>query len=144
MSADDPVTVLDEDESWSLLSSVSLGRLVTILGGQAEIFPVNFVTQRRTLLFRTAQGTKLYSAVMSDQVVFEADDHTATEGWSVIIRGRAHWLTDNVEILDAEEAPLFPWPATVKPHYVRVIALEITGRRFKFGPEPDRGSTFAR
>jgi hypothetical protein len=24
-----------------------------------------------------------------------------------------------------------------------VIALEITGRRFKFGPEPDRESTFA-
>ena len=138
MSADDPVTVLDEDESWSLLSSVSLGRLVTIMGGQAEIFPVNFVTQRRTLIFRTAPGTKLYSAVMSDQVAFEADDHTAAEGWSVIVRGRAHWLTDNVEILDAEEAPLLSWPATLKPHYVRVIALEITGRRFKFGPDPHR------
>ena len=143
MSADDPVTVLDEDESWSLLSSVSLGRLVTILGGKAEIFPVNFVTQRRTVLFRTASGTKLYSAVMSDRVAFEADGHTATEGWSVIVRGRAHWLTDDVEILDAEEAPLLPWPATFKPHYVRVIALEITGRRFKFGPAPDRESTFA-
>ena len=70
MSADDPVIVLSEDESWSLLSSVSLGRLVTILGGQPEIFPINFVTQRRTLLFRTAQGTKLYSAVMGGQVAF--------------------------------------------------------------------------
>ncbi|MCW2627517.1 MAG: hypothetical protein JWR48_4239, partial [Mycobacterium sp.] len=36
-----------------------------------------------------------------------------------------------------------PWTATLKPLYVRVIALEITGRRFKFGPEPDRESTFA-
>ena len=91
MSADDaPVTVLSEDESWSLLSSMSLGRLVTILGGQPEIFPVNFVTQRRTVLFRTAQGTKLYSAVMGDRVAFEADDHDAplTYGWSVIIKGR--------------------------------------------------------
>ena len=79
MSADDaPVTVLSEDESWSLLSSMSLGRLVTILGGQPEIFPVNFVTQRRTVLFRTAQGTKLFSAVMSGRVAFEADDHTAS------------------------------------------------------------------
>ena len=59
---------------------MSLGRLVTIMGGQSEIFPVNFVTQRRTVLFRTAQGTKLYSAVMSDQVAFEADDHAAAEG----------------------------------------------------------------
>jgi len=31
----------------------------------------------------------------------------------------------------------------LKPHYVRVIALEITGRRFKFGPEPGRESTLA-
>jgi uncharacterized protein len=143
VSADDPVTVLSEDESWSLLSGVSLGRLVTILRGHAEIFPVNFVTQRRTVLFRTAQGTKLYNAVMGDLVAFEADDHTAAEGWSVIVRGRAHLLTASAEILDAEEAPLRPWPATFKPHYVRVIPLEITGRRFKFGPEPDRESTFA-
>ena len=140
---DDPVTVLSEDESWSLLSTMSLGRLVTILGGRLEIFPVNFVTQRRTVLFRTAQGTKLYSAVMTDQVAFEADDHTVAEGWSVIIKGRAHLLTANADILDAEEAPLLPWIATLKPHYVRVIAMEITGRRFKFGPEPDPGSTFA-
>ena len=91
MSADDdPVSVLSEDESWSLLSSMSLGRLVTILGGQPEIFPVNFVTQRRTVLFRTAQGTKLYSAVMGGRVAFEADDHTVAEGWSVIVKGRAH------------------------------------------------------
>jgi uncharacterized protein len=139
MSADhDPVTVLSEDECWSLLSSVSLGRLVTIMGGRPEIFPVNFVTQRRTVLFRTAQGTKLYSAVMSDRVAFEADDHTVAEGWSVIINGRAHLLSATAELLDAEEAPLLPWTATLKPLYVRVLAMEITGRRFKFGPEPGR------
>jgi uncharacterized protein len=138
MAADnDAVTVLSEDECWSFLSSVSLGRLVTILGGKPEIFPVNFATQRRTVLFRTAQGTKLSSAVMGDWVAFEADDHTAAEGWSVIIQGRAHELLATAEILDAEEAPLLSWPATVKPHYVRVIAMEITGRRFNFGPEPD-------
>ena len=142
-AADAPVTVLGEDESWSLLSSMSLGRFVTCLGGQPEIFPVNFVTQRRTVLFRTAQGTKLFSAVMSGRVVFEADDHTVAEGWSVIVKGRAHMLTANAEIIEAEEAPLLPWTATLKPLYVRVIALEITGRRFKFGPEPDRESTFA-
>jgi nitroimidazol reductase NimA-like FMN-containing flavoprotein (pyridoxamine 5'-phosphate oxidase superfamily) len=143
MSADDPVTVLSADESWGLLSSLSLGRLVTVLGGQPEIFPVNFVTQRRTVLFRTAQGTKLYSAVMNARVAFEADDHTVAEGWSVIVKGTAHLLSANAEILEAEEAPLLSWPATLKPIFVRVIAVEITGRRFKFGPEPDRGSTFA-
>ena len=74
MYADDAaVTLLSEDECWSLLSSMSLGRVVTILGGKPEIFPVNFVTQRPTVLFRTAQG----SAVMTDTVAFEADYHDA-------------------------------------------------------------------
>ena len=140
MSADtDAVTVLSEEECWSLLSSMSLGRLVTILDGKPEIFPVNFATRRRTVLFRTAQGTKLSSAVMGDWVAFEADYHdpALTYGWSVIIGGRAHLLSANADILDAEEAPLRSWIATVKPIYVWVIAVEITGRRFKFGPEPD-------
>jgi len=95
------------------------------------------------VLFRTAQGTKLFSAVMSGRVAFEADDHTVAEGWSVIVKGTAHVLSANADILDAQEAPLLPWTATLKPLYVRVIAMEITGRRFKFGPEPDRESTFA-
>ena len=102
MSADnDAVTVLSEDECWSLLSSMSLGRLVTILDGKPEIFPVNFATRRRTVLFRTAQGTKLYSAVMGDRVAFEADYHdpSLTYGWSVIIKGRAHRLTATADIL---------------------------------------------
>ncbi|CAM3113139.1 pyridoxamine 5'-phosphate oxidase [Mycobacterium intermedium] len=136
MSVDNPVTVLSEDESWSLLSTVSLGRLVTVRGTRAEIFPINFATQRRTLIFRTAQGTKLYNAVMGEGVAFEADDHTDTEGWSVIVHGRAHLLTSNDDVLDAEETELQPWPATWKPHYVRVIPTEISGRRFKFGPQP--------
>jgi uncharacterized protein len=140
MSADNAaVTLLSEDECWSLLSSMSLGRLVTILGGKPEIFPVNFATRHRTVLFRTAQGTKLYSAVMGDSVAFEADYHDPglTWGWSVIIKGRAHLLSANADILDAEEAPLRSWTATKKPIYVRVVAMEITGRRFNFGPEPD-------
>jgi len=59
----------------------------------------------------------------------------------VIVKGTAHVLSANADILDAQEAPLLPWTATLKPLYVRVIAMEISGRRFKFGPEPDREST---
>ena len=79
---------------------------------------------------------------MNDRVAFEADDHTVAEGWSVIVKGRAHVLSASAEIEEAEQAPLLPWTATLKPHYV-VIALEITGRRFRLGPEPDREATFA-
>ncbi|MDT5111106.1 MAG: uncharacterized protein QOE20_2996, partial [Mycobacterium sp.] len=44
--ASEPVTVLSEDECWFLLASRTLGRLGTVVAGQPEIFPVNFVVQR--------------------------------------------------------------------------------------------------
>lgn len=132
-----PVTVLTEDQSWDLLSGAALGRLVTTLEGEAEIFPVNFVVQNRTILLRTAEGTKLFSAVMNDRVVFEADDHNVAEGWSVIVRGRAAVLYGTDEIAEADRAGLYPWVATVKLRYIRITPTEISGRRFLFGPEPD-------
>lgn len=132
---DPSVTVLSEDESWDRLGSVALGRLVTNFAGEPEIFPVNFVVQGATVLFRTAEGTKLFSAVANRTVVFEADHHKATEGWSVIVRGRAQRLTTDAEIQQAERAQLLPWTAPAKPHYVRVNPTEITGRHFRFGAE---------
>jgi uncharacterized protein len=134
---DEPVTVLSEDESWHRLGGVALGRLVTTFAGEPEIFPVNYVVQGRTVLFRTSEGTKLFSAISSSTVVFEADDHDVAEGWSVIVRGRAKVLRTAAEIKEAEHAQLIPWTAIHKVHYVRVTPSEITGRHFKFGPEPD-------
>jgi nitroimidazol reductase NimA-like FMN-containing flavoprotein (pyridoxamine 5'-phosphate oxidase superfamily) len=132
-----PVTALGEDDSWKLISGVHLGRLVTVVDGRPEIFPVNFVVQRRTVVFRTAEGTKLFGAVMNDQVLFEADDHNVSEGWSVIVRGTAKVLFAADEIQDAEAAGLYPWIATRKLRFIRVTPNEITGRKFVFGPEPE-------
>jgi uncharacterized protein len=141
--AEEPVTILSEDESWSRLGGVALGRLVTIFAGEPEVFPVNYVVQDRTVLFRTAEGTKLFSAVASNTVIFEADDHDVTQGWSVIVRGRAKVLRTDAEIEKAERTQLIPWTATLKTHYVRVTPSEITGRQFRFGTEPDPNANFA-
>jgi uncharacterized protein len=138
-----PVSILSASESWDLLTSVALGRLVTSVDGEPEIFPVNFVVQGRTVLFRTAEGTKLVSAAINNRVIFEADDHDAAEGWSVIVKGAARMLRTNEELSQAENAQLLPWTATLKQHYVRIQPVSITGRRFRFGPEPDPESMFA-
>ncbi|MEH3142459.1 MAG: pyridoxamine 5'-phosphate oxidase family protein [Mycobacterium kyogaense] len=132
-----PVTELTEAQSWELLSGLTLGRLVTTVGGWTEIFPVNYVVQRNTLLFRTAEGTKLLTAVLNDHVVFEADDHNVAEGWSVVVRGTAKLLHTSAELVEAERAGLYPWIATRKLRYVRITPRTMTGRRFVFGPEPD-------
>jgi nitroimidazol reductase NimA-like FMN-containing flavoprotein (pyridoxamine 5'-phosphate oxidase superfamily) len=137
MTEHDPITELSEDESWGLLASVALGRLVTAAEGNPEIFPVNFVAKRPTVLFKTAPGTKLISAILNRNVVFEADDHTLTEGWSVIVKGIARVLSRRADLEKAERAQLLSWIATDKPYYVAIEASQITGRRFSFGSEPD-------
>jgi uncharacterized protein len=134
--ANDGVTILPESECWDLLAGVKLGRLVTSVDGRPEIFPVNYAVQRRTILFRTAEGTKLVSAAINNQVLFEVDDHNAAEGWSVIVKGTARSLRTNEEIEDAERAHVVPWTASEKSHYVRVRPEMVTGRRFQFGSPP--------
>ena len=136
-----PVSILPESECWNLLSSAALGRLVTSVDGQPEIFPVNYVVQHKTVLIRTAEGTKLVSAAINNNVLFEADDHNAAEGWSVIVKGMARLLRTDDEIDEAERAQLLPWTATVKQHFVRIRPLSVTGRRFSFGSEPDPNFT---
>ena len=133
--AAEPVTELSEDECWYLLASRTLGRLATVVAGQPEIFPVNFVVQRPTVLFRTAEGRKLLSAVVDERVAFEVDDHDFEAGWSVVVKGRADVMTDSADLEMAERAQLLSWTPSVKRHYVRIRVAEITGRRFKFGSE---------
>ncbi|OBK36779.1 pyridoxamine 5'-phosphate oxidase [Mycobacterium sp. 1245111.1] len=143
MTTIEPVAILSAKESWDLLSGAALGRLVTSVDGEPQIFPVNFVVQDRTVLFRTAEGTKLVSSAINNRVLFEADDHGVDEGWSVIVRGTARMVRGDEEIQRADRAQLLPWTATLKQHYVRVLPTSVTGRRFHFGPEPERESTFA-
>jgi nitroimidazol reductase NimA-like FMN-containing flavoprotein (pyridoxamine 5'-phosphate oxidase superfamily) len=133
----DAITILPEHECWDLLASVALGRIVTSVDDQPEIFPVNFTVQRRTVLFRTAEGTKLVSTAINRRVVFEADGHDLAEGWSVIIKGVARILRGDDETEEAERARLLSWTAPEKTHYVRVQPLAVTGRRFRFAPSPE-------
>lgn len=130
---DDGATILPVHECWELLAGVTLGRLVTSVDGRPEIFPINYVVQRRTVLFRTAAGTKLVSTAINNHVLFEADDHNVAEGWSVIVRGTARSLRSQEEIEDAERAQVLPWTASEKTHYVRIVPEAVTGRRFRFG-----------
>lgn len=134
---DAPVTRLTERESWSRLSGITLGRLATSVAGQPDIVPVNFVVQRKTILIRTAEGTKLAAAMINQRVAFEADDHDVRKGWSVVVKGYARMLTGSDEIADAERAQVLPWTATPKRRFIRIVPTQITGRIFDFGAEPE-------
>jgi len=132
-----PVVELGEDRSWAVLSGCKLGRLVTAVDRHAEIFPINFITDGRSIVFRTAEGSKLFTVTINGRVAFEVDGWDGTGGWSVIARGPAAEVRDSAEVARLESLPLRPWVPTVKTHWVRIVPDQITGRQFTFGPEPE-------
>jgi nitroimidazol reductase NimA-like FMN-containing flavoprotein (pyridoxamine 5'-phosphate oxidase superfamily) len=124
--------VLDLDECWQLLDSVSVGRLAVDIAGQPDIFPINFVVHDGGILFRSAPGTKLAGAVLNRHVAFEIDGYEPEQriAWSVVVKGIAHEIERMQDVFEAEEQPLFPWIAFPKPDFVRIEPALVTGRRF--------------
>lgn len=125
---------LSVDECLRRLRTVRLGRLAVIHDGRPNIFPVNFVVDHGTVVFRTGPGTKL-SAVNRDQhVAFEADGHEdakdGTSAWSVTLLGRAHVIRRIEDLIDTTTLELWPELAGPKPTFLRLEPDQVTGRRF--------------
>ncbi|MGC4934103.1 pyridoxamine 5'-phosphate oxidase family protein [Gordonia sp. DT30] len=137
---DNPVQELSGEDAWALLGSAEVGRLAVSVGGQPDIFPLNYHAGDGRVVFRTGEGAKLSEIVVNEKVAFEADSYEdgAGTGWSVVVKGSARLLSRGDEIAAADELPLRPWIPTIKYNYVEITADEITGRRFQFGPEPER------
>jgi len=133
----DPVVTLTDDAMWSLLKSSALGRLGVSAGGELDIFPVNYIVDDKTILFRTAEGTKLVELTARANVVFEIDGYTEHDAWSVVVKGTAARLDRQLDIDRADSLTLSPWIPTFKYAYVRVTPTTMSGRRFRRGPEPD-------
>jgi len=132
------VLELPADECWRLLRSADVGRLAVSIANFPDIFPVNYVVDGETIVFRTAAGTKLAASVLGRGIAFEIDGYDATAGdaWSVVAKGEAREIEHMVDYFDAEDLPLFPWHASPKPNFVRIEPTELTGRRFHVVERP--------
>ena len=138
MENSDAVTVLTDRQCWDRLAEQQLGRLVAHVGDVLDVFPVNYTVDRDSIVFRTAEGSKLTELTINDQVLFEVDEYTDTDAWSVIVRGTAHRLDSAEEVRAADRLPLRPWTPTLKYNYVRIVAASVSGRDIRRGEEPDR------
>jgi nitroimidazol reductase NimA-like FMN-containing flavoprotein (pyridoxamine 5'-phosphate oxidase superfamily) len=138
MSTDDPVTRLSEEECWERLARQELGRLVTRVGKVIDIFPINYVIDDGSIVFRTAEGGKLVELTVNDEVLFEVDDHTDADAWSVIVRGSARLIDTLDEREAADGLGLAPWIPTLKYNYVRITPTAVSGRAFLRSGEPER------
>lgn len=129
--ADDPpprtLVALDRDEALALLASVDLGRIVFTRNALPAVRPVNHALLDEDLVIRTHDGAALARTVDGGEavVVYEADllDHRTHLGWSVIVTGFAHLVTDPAELARFERL-VRPWVAQPTAHTI-IVRLDL-------------------
>src|SRR5690606_8178231 len=122
---------LDRDECLRLIGAAGVGRVAVVDGGHPMIFPINYVLDEDEVLFRTAEGTKFDAAARGQVVAFEIDeaDPIYHAGWSVVVTGRAHEVTDPERRARLDVGRLRPWAEGAKDRIVAVATERVTGRR---------------
>jgi nitroimidazol reductase NimA-like FMN-containing flavoprotein (pyridoxamine 5'-phosphate oxidase superfamily) len=118
-------------ECFDLLETGGIGRVGFTSAGEIMMLPVNFALAGKSIVFRTAPDT-LLAAHADARVSFEADrlDDARHEGWSVLVHGHAHKVTDERDVRHLEDGTrLQPWAAGARDVYVRITPTRISGRR---------------
>jgi nitroimidazol reductase NimA-like FMN-containing flavoprotein (pyridoxamine 5'-phosphate oxidase superfamily) len=121
---------LSPAECLSLLEPGGVGRVGFASATGIMMLPVNFAVTGRSIIFRTAPDT-LLALYANGQVSFEVDrlDEALHQGWSVLVQGHAHEVTDEREVKRLENRThLKPWAAGARDVYVRITPTRISGR----------------
>ena len=126
---------LDSAEALRLLRSVSFGRIVFTQHALPTIRPVNHVLDGGDIIIRTHDGAALTSRTRQAGspgvvVAYEADsiDPVTHLGWSVVVTGYAHLVTDPDE-LARYASMLHPWSQQTMDYAVRIRPDLVTGIR---------------
>jgi transcriptional regulator with XRE-family HTH domain len=127
------VTKLTSAECRRLIAAGGVGRIAFSTATGPVVLPVNFAVVAGTIVIRTAEGTAVEGHA-DEQVAFEVDhiDEALSQGWSVLVRGKAHLVAHPAELqIVRRDAAIWPWPGGDRDVYVRVIPDTITGRRIE-------------
>ena len=142
---------LSAHESMRLLSSVSLGRIVFTARALPAISPVNHLVDGDYIVIRADGGASIVSSLRSglgSVVAYEADviDPAERPGWSVVLVGVAHRVTDPDEAARYRDS-LHSWITSVANQIIAIRTDMVTGFRLVTGtaapPVPRAGRTAA-
>jgi len=120
---------LDEQQSYELLSTTTIGRIGFVHGGRVQILPVNFAVSGHELLLRTSPDGLLAALTQEPaEVSFEVDYHDplGSTGWSVLAhdtlsRAAEHEAADIV-------ARVHPWAGEDRVLPLTLTVESISGR----------------
>jgi hypothetical protein len=120
---------LSASECWQLLESEEIARVAWNGPHGVALVPVNYTVVDGALWFRTNAYSALGRECRGQRIAVEVDhiDRESHGGWSVVVIGET-------EVVDAEDLPdmlvdFRVWPAGHRALFVRVDAVEVTGRR---------------
>ncbi len=121
---------LSREECLALLEHAAVGRIGYVVDGLPVILPVNFVLFNDDIVFCTAKGGTLAWLSNRRRVAFEVDESNPAKraGWSVLVHGSAHEVTDPEQLELLRKGPLQSWVRTPQEHWVRITLEAISGR----------------
>lgn len=123
---------LTGEESWALLGSVSLGRVVFTMRAMPAIRPVNHLVDGETVVIRSHLGAAIVGHAADDGAVvcYEADqlDPVRHTGWSVIVTGFARLVREPGAIARYQRL-LEPWALGEMDYTIAITPQTITGIR---------------
>jgi nitroimidazol reductase NimA-like FMN-containing flavoprotein (pyridoxamine 5'-phosphate oxidase superfamily) len=122
---------LSRSECLALLASATVGRIGVSIGALPAIGPVFITVVDGVVAFRTGPGTKLAAASAGAIVALEVDrvDEATGEGWSVLVRGVAHEVTDSDRDPAVRGRLRETWIDGAPMHLVEISPDLVTGRR---------------
>ncbi|WP_046468529.1 helix-turn-helix domain-containing protein [Allosalinactinospora lopnorensis] len=123
---------LDVEECMDLIRPGGVGRIAFPTEGEAGpmVLPVNFAVVDGNIVFRTADDGVI-ARHAAGYVSFQVDrfDGVMSEGWSVLVKGRARLVRDPGELDDLAAVPVRPWAGGDREAYVMITPTAISGRR---------------
>ncbi len=126
--------VLSREECELHLAGGGVGRFVFLAPQGPVALPVNFRYLDGDVLFRTRPSGML-AAAAGTTVSLEVDqiDETMSEGWSVLVMGRARIVDDPTELEQAADLGIEPWPGGRREALMRIETEAVSGRRIRQG-----------
>lgn len=122
---------LDVAECWALLGEHGVGRVAATTSEGPVVLPVNYRVVGGDVLFRTG-ALAAPAPAEGTEIAFEADhiDEAFSRGWSVLVVGRVHALTDDAAPRRPGEPQYAePWAEDGRDPVMVLSPRRVTGRR---------------
>jgi len=130
---------LSREDCARLLRAGVAGRVAIGTPTGPHIVPVNYAVNGESILIRTTAYSLLGTYGRGAQLCFEVDqfDYELERGWSVVVRGRATFVSDQDELAElARSWEPRPWAEGQRNLIVRIPWTEVTGRQLGGGWDP--------